>query len=321
MTRVGIGVDVGGTTIKFGVIDEEGRVIERTDRPTRAEEGPDRVLAEVSDGINALLTDHSHVSAIGIGFPGSVNRSNQICYPPNFPGWEVVDPLPLISERLTRPLPIVIENDANVAAWAEAQIGGGRGEPHFLYVTLGTGVGGCIISDGAIWRGATGAAGEIGHMTVDVNGPICNCGARGCVEAYIGSRYMTEYAEQKMRRYRESRLHAMLMAGRELTPHLINQAAEDGDIFAQNFLSDLGRILGAALASAMNACDLHLCIVGGGVAQAEMFLLGQARRTLRARVLQSIAADVQLRVATLSTNAGIVGAALLGLAERHGGVE
>lgn len=309
--NIAIGVDVGGTTIKFGLVDAEGRVIDRETRPTSAEEGPKAVLRGVAEGVRALLEEYPDVAGIGLGFPGTVDNEGNVSYPPNFPGWEVVAPAEELRSLIDLSIPIVIENDANVAAWAEAKIGSGAGEPNFLYVTLGTGVGGCIISGGEIWRGATGGAGEIGHVTVDVNGPICNCGARGCVEAYIGSRYMVSYARQKVHRYQESLLHQMMAEGHELTPKLINEAAEEGDVFAQNFLSELGRILGAGLAGVMNMCDLHLCIVGGGVSQAETFLLGQARRTLRARVLQSIAGDVQLRVAALSVDAGIVGAALL----------
>lgn len=308
-----IGVDVGGTTIKFGVIAADGSVLGRDVRPTHAEEGPKAVLKNVADGVRGLLETHPDATGIGVGFPGTVDIEGRVSYPPNFPGWEVVKPAQELSSLLETSLPIVVENDANVAAWAEAKIGSGKNSPHFLYVTLGTGVGGCIVSDGKIWRGATGGAGEIGHVTVDVNGPICNCGARGCIEAFIGSRYMTSYVRQKMRRYPESLLHEMVGDGKELTPQLINEAAEGGDVFAQNFLSELGRLLGAALAGVMNICDLHVCIVGGGISQAETFLLGQARRTLRARVLQPIATDVQLRVAALSLDAGIVGAGLLAM--------
>lgn len=311
--HIAIGVDVGGTTIKFGLIDSDGRVIDRESRPTVAEEGPKTVLRGVAEGVRALLEEYPDVTGVGIGFPGTVDDEGHVSYPPNFPGWEVVSPAQELRALVDLSVPVVVENDANVAAWAEAKMGTGRGEPNFLYVTLGTGVGGCIISKGEIWRGATGGAGEIGHVTVDVNGPICNCGARGCLEAYIGSRYMTAYARQKVHRYQESLLHRMMADGNELTPKLINQAAEEGDVFAQNFLSELGRILGAGLAGVMNMCDLRLCIVGGGVSQAETFLLGQARRTLRARVLQSLADHVQLRVAALSVDAGIVGAGLLAM--------
>lgn len=311
MSRRTIGVDVGGTTVKFGIVDEEGKIELRRSKQTEASEGPERVLKIVAAGINELLAEADDVDAVGIGFPGSVDREGVVRHPPNFPGWEEIAPAGLLAPMLDRDLSIVVDNDANVAAWAEARIGGARGEPHFLYVTLGTGVGGTILYDGKIFRGATGAAGEIGHMTVDVNGPICSCGARGCVESYIGSRQMVTYARYKVDRYPESLLHQMMADGKDLSPGTINEAAEAGDVFAQNFLSELGRILGAALANVMNACDLHLCIVGGGISQAETFLLGQARRTLRARVLQPIAADVQLRVAALSVNAGIVGAGLM----------
>ena len=311
--RVAIGIDVGGTTIKYGLVDEDGKASGLASIPTEADEGPAAVIANVARIIRTMNDREPSLTSVGIGFPGVVDREGRVHYPPNFPGWEVVDPKKELAELVPKNISIAVENDANAAGWAEGRVGAARGEPHFLYVTLGTGVGGCIVSDGRIWRGATGGAGEFGHSTVDMNGPTCNCGARGCVESYIGSNYMIAYARQKVDRYPESLLHGMMAEGKELTPELINTAAEGGDIFAQNFLSELGRILGASLAQVMNICDLHLCIVGGGVSKAETFLLGQARRTLRARVLQSIAPTAQLRVAALSNNAGVVGAGLVGL--------
>ena len=307
-----IGVDVGGTTLKFGLVDpSSGDILHQFALPTDAEHGVDAVIARIAEGINRLLGEYPHpIPAIGMGVPGVVNQQGDVCYPPNFPGWEVVPVAKRLAPLLARQLPIAVENDANVAAVAEAQAPGAT-DRDFLFVTLGTGVGGCIIANGEIWHGATGGAGELGHLSVAMNGQLCNCGARGCVEAYLGQRYMTAAAELRLSRFPQSLLHTMIAEGNELDPKLINTAAEAGDRFTAEFLEEMGEILGAALASAMNLLDIHVVIVGGGVAQAEQFLLEPARRSLRARLLKSIARDAQLRTARFQNNAGIIGAAML----------
>ena len=306
-----IGVDVGGTTLKFGLVSPNCQILHQFAIPTEAERGADAVLARIADGINRLIDEQNGlIAAVGLGVPGVINQRGEISYPPNFPGWGVVPVAERLRPLLKQPLPIAVENDANVAAFAEAQAPGAT-DRDFLFITLGTGVGGCIINNGAIWRGATGGAGEIGHLSVVMNGHLCNCGARGCVEAYLGQRYMTALAAAQLPRFPESLLHAMLAEGNALEPKLINAAAESGDRFAADFLEEMGEILGAALASALNLLDLHLVIVGGGIAQAERHLLEPARRSLRARLIQSISHDIQLRPARFQNNAGIIGAAML----------
>jgi glucokinase len=315
--RLAVGVDVGGTTIKFGLVHEDGRLLHHTSVPTLADAGPDIVLERIAHGVKAMIKDTGdEVAGIGLGVPGVINNRGEISYPPNFPGWEIVPVEERLRPLIATRLPIAVENDANVAAYAELFGEKDSIERDFLFITLGTGVGGCIISDGAIWRGANGGAGEIGHTTIDMNGQLCNCGARGCVEAYLGQRYMTALAAARLQRHPQSLLHGMLSDGRELEPKLLDEAARNGDQFARDFLSEMGTILGAALASAMNACDLHLAIVGGGMARSEEFLLEPARRSLRTRVLKSIAGDVRLRPARFGNEAGMIGAAMLALQTR-----
>lgn len=310
-TSITIGVDVGGTTIKFGAVSADGTIVQHHALSTDADQGVDAVFNHIAEGTKQLLAAFPDtVSAIGIGVPGVINDRGEISYPPNFPGWKVVPVAETLRPLLGVDLPIAVENDANVAAYAEAHAPGAE-DRNFLFVTLGTGVGGCIIQGGEIWRGASGGAGEVGHVSMDMNGQLCNCGSRGCVEAYLGQRYMTAAAEQRLIRFPESMIHAMIRDGHVLEPKLINEAAEAGDQFARDFLAELGEILGAALASALNLCELHLVIVGGGIARAEQYLLEPARRSLRSRVLKSITHDVQLRVARYHNDAGIIGAAML----------
>lgn len=311
MSRTTLGIDIGGTSIKFGVVDDGGSIIEQMSLPTDVEAGPARVLDRVAEGAQILTGRHA-IAAIGLGVPGVINDRGQISYPPNFPGWGVVSVAEELRHRLGTDLPIAVENDANVAALAEAQIGSGRHYPNFLFITLGTGVGGCIIHNGEIWRGADGGAGEVGHISVDVNGPLCNCGSRGCVEAYLGLHYMTANAAVQLERHADSQLHGMIAEGRALEPKLLDEAARNGDVFARAFLAEMGRILGAALASALNLCGMNLVIVGGGMSRAEEFLLAPALASIKRRALKSIAAHANLRPATLYNDAGVVGAALLG---------
>ncbi len=308
-----IGVDVGGTTIKFGLVTATGDLVGQHVLPTNADAGPDTVLDRIAEGIAPLLNQcGERLHGIGIGVPGVINNRGEICYPPNFPGWEIVHVASQIRTRLATTLPIAVENDANVAAYAEAATSTYR---DFLYVTLGTGVGGAIIADGTIWRGGTGGAGEVGHVSVDMNGAPCNCGSRGCAEAYLGQRYMTAIAAEQLANAPhgvDSVLHTMMAAGAELSPRLLDEAAQGGDSFARTFLAGMGEILGAVLASALNLLDLHLVIVGGGIARSEQWLLDPARDSMRRRVLRSIA-DADLRAARYGNDAGMIGAALLAL--------
>ena len=312
--RVAVGVDIGGTSIKFGLVRDDGTILHQTSNPTHAEEGPDGVLMRVAVGVRSLPgMDQSGVAGIGVGVPGMMNRHGEICHPPNFPGWEVEPVAKKLRRMLETDLPIAVENDANVAGYAEAYAGTGSSDRDFLFVTLGTGVGGCIIQDGRIWHGGGGGAGEIGHITVDMHGQLCNCGSRGCLEAYIGQRYMSDLARTRLQRIPDSMLHAMIAAGEELSPKTIDEAAQSGDEFAVGFLAEMGEILGAGLASALNMCDIRLVIIGGGMSRADRFLLEPARKSLQARVLKSIAPYVELRPARFFNDAGMIGAALLAM--------
>lgn len=318
--RTSIGVDVGGTTIKCALVPADGRLLHHLSIPTEATSGPEVVLTRIAEAIASVVSkvsrsERAAITGVGIGVPGVINNRGEISYPPNFPGWGVVPVAkriaPLIAGAFEeRTPPIAVENDANVAALAEARAGAGLGAPHFLYVTLGTGVGGCVISDGRIWRGETGGAGEVGHLSVDLNGRPCNCGSRGCVEAYIGQRYMTAIAAERLRETSHSTLHAMLADGAELQPSLIDRAASAGDTFALEFLEEMGEILGAALASALNLLDYRLVVAGGGMSRSET-LLRATERSMRARVLRSIGDAAELRPARFLNDAGVIGAAML----------
>jgi len=311
--RLAIGIDVGGTFIKVGLVDETGAILAQHQIETAAERGPDAILGRIAEQANSIMAGRDDtIVALGLGVPGVINDRGEIAHPPNLPGWEVVPVAERLAPLLDADIPIAVENDANVAGFAESRVGSAAGDASFLFITLGTGIGGCIIIDRSIWRGGGGGAGEVGHVTIDPNGPLCACGARGCIEAYLGQRYLTALACERFARMPASALHARALDG-EITPRDISEAADAGDAAARELFAELGTLLGAALASVLNLCDLSLVIVGGGVARAGDHILEPARRSLSARALKSIASRIEVRQAQLGNDAGIIGAALLGL--------
>jgi glucokinase len=211
---------------------------------------------------------------------------------------------------------VFIENDANVAAIAEATHGAGRDYKDFLFVIWGTGVGGGIILNHKIFRGPQGGAGEIGHITIDYNGPACNCGSRGCIESYIGQRYLSHRTAELLRNLSPgatpSRIVSLVEGNlSKIDPYIISKAAEDGDATARTVLEEAGELLGYALASALNVLDLRVVIVGGGISAAPQFVFKAIESALHSRVLRTHKSSVRVLKAALGNDAGIIGAANL----------
>ncbi len=311
--QTAIAVDLGGTRIKFGVVTAKGEISHEYVLPTEAEQGPTHVIGQILAGIRYILksNDRAVIKGVGLGMPGIVSLDGKtVSYPPNLPGWEVVR----LNEQLASQcdLPIEIENDANVAALGEARFGAAIGEKSFLMITLGTGVGGGIILDDKIYRGLFGGAGEIGHVTVDYQGAKCNCGGTGCLEAYVGQKYLSRRTAEKIRRGAQSKIHD-LVAGdyTKIEPLIISQAASAGDQFAIDVLRETGTIIGAAMATVLNLLDLRTIVVGGGVAAAGKILMDAIEQSARSRVISSIRPGVRIIPAMLGNRAGILGAASL----------
>lgn len=317
--KLALGVDIGATTIKAGVIEQGkmGKVLSRTKGDTLALEGPDKVLKQLLQIIKKLLKEfkHDEFVGIGIGTPGIVEQAGGIVKnPPNFSGWADVNLGDLVQKEFK--LPVVVENDANAAALGEANFGAGIGRKDFLFVIWGTGVGGGIILDGKIYRGPKGGAGEIGHTTIDYNGPLCNCGNRGCIESYIGQRYMSEQTRYKLQHLPTdapaSRIVQLVKGNLELIePYIISVAAEQGDQFAKDIFLEAGNLLGVALASIFNALDLRIAIIGGGISAAGDYVFDEIKKSVQSRVLKSIKPDIEIIPAKLGNAAGMLGAASL----------
>jgi glucokinase len=312
-----VGVDLGGTTIKAGMVSPAGEVYARTVMPSLAADGPDAVLGQAVKAMRDVIAAAGGESpaAVGVGMPGIVSTGDGLVrYPPNFARWGDVDVTGYLGRETG--LRVVTENDANCAALAEARFGAGVKHRDFVFVIWGTGIGGGIILDGKIYRGPGGGAGEIGHVTIDRNGPECRCGNRGCVESYIGQRYLSDRARAVVAAEEAAgrRVAILDLAGGDpgrIEPEIISRAAEAGDPVARSILTEAGAMLGVALSTVVNIMDITTAIVGGGISAAPDFVLRAAADEMRSRVLRPHRGAIVVERAALGNQAGIIGAASL----------
>lgn len=310
-SKLAIGVDLGATTVKTGVVSHDGKILYQSKLPAHGEQGPVAVVKQIEASVRDAMqhTNGQSVAGIGIGAPGVVNDRGIVQAPPNFARWDSV-PLRDEMKKLFNGVVIQVENDANAAALAEAKFGAGRQYPDFLFVIWGTGVGGGIILNGQIYRGPTGGAGEIGHISIDYNGPECNCGGRGCVEAFVGQRYLSRRTAERLRSNPQSKIMELVQGDvSKLEPYFIAQAAHDGDILAKEILIEAGKLLGVAIGAVMNTLDLRVSIIGGGISAAGDFVMQAIQESVQAHVLKPLKPDIQVIPAQLGNNAGILGAA------------
>jgi glucokinase len=310
--KFAIGVDLGGTNIKCGIVNQDGKIIKKVSVETRASQGTEIILSQIKKAIELVLRENDkNIKGIGLGAPGIVKpEKGTVEYPPNLKGWGIV-PLKKILEKEFK-IPAYLENDANAAAIGELVFGSGKTLSNFILITLGTGVGGGIIYNGEIYRGPFGGAGEIGHISIDYKGRKCNCGSRGCIEAYWGNAQLVDRAKRSLRYHPNSLLKRIIKENNGvLTPLLINEAIKKGDEFATEFVKRSGRLLGFALASVVNILDIPDIIIGGGVAGFGRILFDSVEEGIKERVLKSQKERIKVRKAKLKNDAGTKGAAAL----------
>ncbi|HET8667495.1 MAG TPA: ROK family protein [Terriglobales bacterium] len=266
-----IGVDLGGTNLRIAAVDEEGRLLEKVTTGTQVSRGRDAVITEMTAAIQELAAKFKGSSSFlgaGIGVPGIIDkRTGMLRESPNLPGWDDYPVRDDIEKRLKTP--VVLENDANAAALGENWLGAAKGMDDMCMITLGTGVGGGIVQGGRIWHGMTGMAGELGHITIDPDGPRCGCGSYGCVEVYASATAIVRMAREAIEAGKAPEL-AKLAAGPnvEFSAKAINNLALQGDKPAQQIFDKVGWALGILLADLVNAFNLHMYVIGGGVSAA-----------------------------------------------------
>ena len=313
MGDLAIGVDLGGTAVKVGLVDSVDHLLSNIQIATEASAGPEHVIDRIVEGIEQLGASQESLVGIGIGAPGTVNLDRTtVSSPPNFPGWGEVNLTRNIRDRAGAELPVIVDNDANVAALGSAYFGAGTSFDSFIMVTLGTGVGGAIIYNRRLFRGTTGGAGEVGHISIDYQGPVAAAGIAGVIEAYLGQRFLSHQAVDHLADHPESMLAELAESDPDmLTPLALFEAAQQGDEASIDILAWAGHKLGWGLASAVNLLDIRKVIVGGGVSAAGDFILEPARAALQKAVIPGLVHGLEIVQETLGNQAGMLGAAQL----------
>ncbi len=300
-----IGLDIGGTTIKAGLIDEEKRVLESRKVPTLTND-LEGFISKLTEVIRDFQKSRP-IDAIGIGIPGlRSSKTHVIATSPNIPCLTNVNLEEVLADQVH--LKVVTENDANAGAYAEFICGAGAGLQHLAYLTLGTGLGSGLILNGSLYAGASGYGGEFGHTVIDPDGRLCSCGKQGCIETVASGTGIVMTAREKLKTGRNSRLNEMAST---LTAEKIYDAAVRGDETAQEVFSDTGHWLGLACANLINLLNLEMIIIGGGVMASGEFLLGNTIEIARQCAFAPSFADCQIVQSKLWPDAGMIGAALL----------
>ncbi len=303
------GVDVGGTKIAGAVVDLEGKILEeaRVESPASDAEAIEQAIADLVADLRARHL----VERVGIGAAGYVDAGRaRVLFAPNL----ALRDVPLKSELEARiGLPVVVENDANSAAWGEFTFGAGEDVDDLLMVTVGTGVGGGIVLNGELYRGAFGTAAEIGHLRLVPQGHLCGCGQRGCFEQYASGRALVREARTAASGGSQSAVPLLERAGGdpdEITGPLITLAAQEGDPFAVDLLASVGRWLGEGIASLAAVLDPAAVVIGGGVSEAGDLLLEPMRAAFESQLSGGgHHPTAEIRLATLGNKAGVIGAA------------
>lgn len=301
-----IGIDFGGTSVKLAVVSGETILTEIHRIPTQDFANPDELIGRIAGVIEAVRRGHPGVAAVGVGVPGAVNFATGMTYNlTNVNGWSAVPLRDILAEKTG--LPCVIENDANCMAYAEWTYGAARGCTNAVCVTLGTGVGGGLILNGDLYRGSSYAAGEIGQMSIDLDGVPGPYGNTGALERYIGNRQIVEMAEN---RYRET--------GRpvpaDLSPELLAALARSGDPVAAAVWSEVARALGFCLMSVVYLLNPEAIVIGGGVSEAGDLLFDPLREVLKHSLTGECFEHLQLVPAKFGNTAGILGSSAMAAA-------
>ncbi|MET9272800.1 ROK family glucokinase [Kribbella sp. NPDC003557] len=305
-----IGIDVGGTKIAAGVVDETGAIIARTQRDTPAD-STDATAAAICDAAAELIAAND-VAAVGIGAAGFVSSDRStVLFAPNL-AWRDEPLGARVADQLR--VPVVVENDANAAAWGEFAFGAARDVEHMVCITVGTGIGGGVVIDGELLRGAHGVAAELGHMRVVPGGHRCGCGSRGCLEQYASGKALVREGRAQAESGSLAAVQMLSVCGitdpAELTGPMITDAAVQGDPCAVELLDDLGRWLGEGVASLATIFDPTLVVVGGGVSAAKDLIMKSAVQAFE-KVLPAKAnrPHAPFTLAELGNDAGLIGAA------------
>lgn len=312
-----LGIDLGGTTVKFAIITLDGEIQQKWSIETNIlDEGShivDDIIASISHRLDLYEMKAEDFVGIGMGSPGVIDREKGTVIGAYNLNWATLQP---VKEKIEQALgiPFAIDNDANVAALGERWQGAGENSPDVTFVTLGTGVGGGIISEGHLLHGAVGAAGEIGHITVDPEGFMCTCGKRGCLETVASATGVVRVARKMSEEFAgDSEIKALIDDGQDVTSKDIFDAAKNGDHFANMVVEKVCFYLGLATGNIGNILNPTDIIIGGGVSAAGDFLLNKVQKYFSEFTFRQVRESTRLKLAQLGNDAGVIGAASLAL--------
>ncbi|MEO6807864.1 MAG: ROK family protein [Isosphaeraceae bacterium] len=307
-----LGIDLGGTNIKSGVVDDDGRPFPSVSLPTLANRGPEAGLATLAEAgrraVQASGLAWSQIEGVGLGSPGTMDiNAGMLLEPPNLPGWNSLPIRDLLSKALGKPA--ILQNDANAAAYGEYWAGAGRGTKSLGLFTLGTGVGCGIIDHGRIIQGRHSHAAECGHMIIEMeNGRLCPCGQLGHLEAYASATSLVKRAVEALQRGETSTLR-QLLDDSQLTARDIDQAANDGDPLARRLMRETAHYLAVGAVNLMHTIDPDIILFAGGMIAAGQEFLDAIRADVRTMAFPVCAANTRIEFAGLGGDAGFIGAA------------
>lgn len=308
MNRKVLGIDIGGTNLRGALLSDDGKVIKRSKIPSGAGKGITYLVDTLAKFIKNF--DAQKPACIGIGIPGIMNRKSGILtQAPNIEGVDNYPLVEMLNERLDGRTPFVIENDANCAAVGEYWMGAGKSATSSLVMlTIGTGLGGGIILGGTLWSGEDGMAGEIGHMTINSNGPLCNCGNNGCIETYVS-------AEALRRMVGENPEIKNKLGQTDVAeyPEALMLLAENGDKTAESMWKELGKNLGTGIASLANILNMEMVVIGGGLSNAWNYFIEDTVNEVKKRGLRAPCESLKIERTALGDDAGIFGAGYLAI--------
>lgn len=300
-----IGIELSGSRLRAARVSDEGVISERLEAETK----PDNLVGQVTKLVNDLRQSVNGIEAVGIAIPGLVNRqSDRVVASKDLPDVVRED---LHAELMkATSLRFELENDANAAAYGEFITGAGRGSRNLFYITIGEGIGGAIIMDGKLWTGASGFAGEVGHITIDTEGAQCQCGNTGCLETVASAPNIVRRANERLYRDSTSSLSRLAM-NKNFTADDMAHEAKEGDDFSLMMIERTGKYIGTGVASVINLLNIERIVLGGGVMQAGELILNPIIQEAKRRAFQPCFEATQIVAATLGEDAATIGAAML----------
>lgn len=314
MKKYSIGIDLGGTKILIGLVEKEsGKVVSHIKKKTKKEKGPENIVRKMVEGVEELLEESgksfTEISSIGIGSAGQIDRKNGIIIgAPNLDCYNL-NLKEILQNKFN--IPVFVGNDVEVATIGEQKFGAGKGCADFVCVFVGTGIGSAIVKNGHIIYGATGTAGELGHIIVDLNGRPCACGAHGCLEAYASRSAIETRIEGALKKGRKSCISEYLEEGKAITSSMIRKSIEREDELVTQCVSEASEYLSGGLASVINLINPELIILGGGLIEAVDYFYKQTIKKAKSKSLPVPAEKIMFSKTILGDYSGVIGAALL----------